>query len=336
MLKSAVKQKIVVISSVPFGKLLAEYRLSLEAMNRSCKTIPWYVEILQRYFAFLDSNSLLKPIQQLATHEIKLYILHLANANRWANHPNVKKAKGKLSPYSVQGHVRAIKAFWGWLEREGYIASNPLAKLPLPKVPDKPVSILSSEQINKLITQIDRSTPKGARYYAILFLLLDTGIRVGELVSIRIEDLDLQHGCVHVLGKGHKFRSVPISKLTQKELMRYVHHFRVHLCPTESPYLFPRENTTSISANSVQQFLHRLANKAGLKGVRCSPHVFRHTFATQSIANGANVFVLKDIMGHSTLATTMKYVHLQLHDLQIHHAKFSPLTTLNLGNASYK
>jgi len=314
-----------------FVKLLEEYRLSLQAMNRSPKTMSWYLEILDRYFGFLGSNSLLKPVQQLGTHELKAYILHLQKANRWPNNPNIRRPTDKLSPYSVQGHVRAIKAFWGWLQREGYIDNNPLTKFTLPKVPDKPVQVLTTQQIRTLLSQIDRSTAKGGKYYLILLLLLDTGIRVGELVFIRIEDLDLLYGCIQVLGKGQKVRSVPVSKLTRKEIIRYLNHFRGQLCPTDSPYLFPKSDGKPISVNSVQQFLHRLANRAGLKGIKCSPHVFRHTFATQSIANGANVFVLKEIMGHASLSTTLKYTHLQPHDLQVQHAKFSPVANLGVG-----
>ena len=330
MTKSTVNADTVGPSRVPFRELLDEYRLSLEAMNRSPKTISWYLEIIGGYFGFLDSNSLLKPVDQLGTHELKVYILHLQRANRWANKPNIKKATGRLSPYSIQGHVRAIKAFWGWLERERYILENPLSKFPLPKVSDKPMTILSGEQILKLFAHIDRATPGGAKYHAILMLLLDTGVRISELVHIRIEDLDLLHNCIQVLGKGQKLRTVPMSHITSKAVRRYVNNFRPQLCPVDSLYLLPTAEGSPISVNSVQQFLRRLANRAGLSGIKCSPHVFRHTFATQCVANGANVFVLRDIMGHSALTTTMKYTHLQPADLQIQHAKFSPVTNLNI------
>lgn len=336
MKMNEVKQNAVSVCNVSFRVLLDEYRLSLEAMNRSPKTISWYMEIIERYFGFLDSNSLLKPVNQLGTQELRAYILHLQKANRWANNPKIRISTGKLSPYSVQGHVRALKAFWGWLEREGYIVSNPLAKLPLPKVPEKPVYVLSSEQIKKLFSQINRLTPIGARYYAILLLLLDTGMRISELVSIRIQALDLQHDCVQVLGKGQKLRSVPMSKLTRKEINRYINHSRAQLYPIDSPYLFAKFDGTPISVNSVQQFLRRLAIEAGLDGIKCSPHVFRHSFATHSIANGANVFVLKEIMGHSSLNTTLKYTHLQPGDLQIQHAKFSPVATLDIIKTSQR
>ena len=334
MLHITEKQNKVREYRVTLGGLLEEYTQSLLAMNRSPKTISWYLEILGRYLAFLDSHKLLKAVGQLGRQELQAYILHLQEVERWPNNHSTGKPKGNLSPYSVQGHVRAIKAFWGWLKREEYTEKNSLAIFPLPKVPEKPVGILSMDQIRKLLTHIDRYTPVGARSYVMLMLLLDTGIRVSELVSIRMEDLDLQHGCIRVLGKGQKVRSVPMSKLTKKEVTRYIRHTDAQIYRIDSPYLFAKSDGTPVSVNSVQQFLRRLARKAGLKGIRCSPHVFRHTFATQSVANGANVFVLKEIMGHSNLNTTMKYTHLQPHDLQIQHAKFSPVVTLATTMAS--
>ena len=192
--------------------------------------------------------------------------------------------------------------------------------------------VLTGEQIGKLLANIDRMTPKGAMYYSILLLLLDTGLRISELVNITMEDLDLSHNCIKVLGKGNKWRIVPTSKLTRKETLRYVNLFRPKLCPAESAYLFPTADGAHISVNSVQQFLRRLAGRSGLSHVRVSPHVFRHTFATQAIANGANVFALKEIMGHATLQTTMKYTHLQPHDLQLQHATFSPVAKLAIGS----
>ena len=102
-------------------QLLEEYKLSLQALNRSPKTISWYSEILGSYFDFLESNSMLKPVGEMGTHELKRYILHLQKTPRWAKRPHFDGDKGKLSPYSIQGHVRALKAFWGWLEKEGYV-----------------------------------------------------------------------------------------------------------------------------------------------------------------------------------------------------------------------
>jgi site-specific recombinase XerD len=314
-------------------QLIEEYRASLQALNRSPKTIAWYQEIIKAYFDFLELKAMLKPVGELGTKELNAYLLHLQNTPRWAKKPHIKCDKGKLSPHSIQGHARCLKAFWGWLAKEGYVEHNPLAKFPLPKVPDKPVKILAIEQIQKLLVHIDKNTPRGAMYYAAALILVDTGVRVSELINIKLSDLDLTHGFVEVTGKGPKVRTVPFSTKTRKELFRYVNKFRPHLCPDNSPYLFPTPEGNHISVNGMQQFLRRLAMKAGLDGIRVSPHILRHTFATMAVAGGANVLALKDIMGHNCLATTMKYTHLQPHDLQLQHATFSPVAKLFSGKS---
>jgi integrase/recombinase XerD len=316
-------------------QLLEEYKLSLQALNRSPKTISWYSEILRSYFDFLELNSMLKPVGDMGNHELKAYILHLQKASKWAKSPNIKEDKGELSPHSVQGHVRALKAFWGWLERESYVEHNSLAKFPLPKVPDEPVKTLTIEQIKSLLAQIDRNVAKGAMYYVVLVLLLDTGLRISELINIKLADMDLMQGFVQVMGKGQKVRTVPFSKLTRKELLHYVNSFRSQLCPADSPYLFATPEGNHISVNSVQQFLRRLAKKTGLNGIRVSPHSFRHTFATMAVAGGANVFTLKDIMGHRSLQTTMGYIKQQPEEIQLQHAAFSPVAKL-FGSKSNK
>ncbi|GAI89455.1 unnamed protein product, partial [marine sediment metagenome] len=99
--------------------LLDEYKLSLEAQNRSLKTIEWYAAILRSFFGYLKMSGLLKPVDELGQKELKAYISHRQNAKRWPNNPHIKEEnRGKLSPHSIQGDVRAIKAFWGWLFNE--------------------------------------------------------------------------------------------------------------------------------------------------------------------------------------------------------------------------
>ena len=131
-------------------------------------------------------------------------------------------------------------------------------------------------------------------------------MRFSGAVKIKTDELDLAHSLLTVFGKGQKERKVPFSNRTRKELGHYINNFRERIYTEHSPYLFPTATGDYISVNNVQQFIRRLAKKAGLEGIRCSPHVFRHTFATLAIANGANLFVVKEIMGHASLQTTLK------------------------------
>ena len=308
--------------------LLTVYRRDLEAANRSPKTISWYMEMLGRFFSFLHFNNPTQSIQDIGREELRTYISNLQGAGRWPNSPHIKADTSCLSPYSIQGHVRAIKAFWGWLFREEYIAQNPLTRLPLPKVPQSLVKTLTIDQFRSLLAAIERHTPPGAKYYCILLFLLDTGVRVSELVSIKMADIDLVNCLAKVVGKGSKERIVPFHRVTRRELQRYIRDFRPKLCPCDSCYLFPTSDGHHISVNSVQQFIRRIAAKAGLRGTKCSPHIFRHTFATTFIAKGGSGFALKEILGHASLQTTFRYTHLQARDLQQQHARFTPLEDL--------
>ena len=311
--------------------LLDAYRRHLEAANRSPKTISWYMEILRRFFDFMDINNLARSIPDIGREELRTYILHLQSARKWPNSPYIRADKGSLSPYSIQGHVRAIKAFWGWLFKEEYILENPLIKLPLPKVPQSLVKTLTIAQFKRLLAEVERHTPLGAKYYCVLLFLLDTGVRVSELVNIKMADIDLVNCLVTVVGKGRKERMVPFHRLTRRELQRYIRVFRPKLCSYHSCYLFPRSDGYHISINSVQQFIRRINAKAGLRGIKCSPHIFRHTFATTFIAKGGTDFALKEILGHTSLQATLKYTHLQPRDLQRQHALFTPIEDLFQG-----
>ena len=206
--------------------LLTQYRLSLEAANRSPKTIEWYFPILRRFFGFLKENRYSTGVNKIGRDELRAYIKYLQETERWANKPKNGKDRGNMSPYSVQGHVRAIKALFGWLAGDGIIERNPLAKFPLPKVPQYIIKTLTLEQIGRLLSATDKTTPLGFKYYCIILLLMDTGMRISELVNIKTNDLDVQQGFITVLGKGQKQRTVPISMRTKRELINYTERFR--------------------------------------------------------------------------------------------------------------
>ena len=314
--------------SLRLPDIIAHYRSSLEAFNRSPKTICGYMEILTRYSDFLEATKLTKSIDHMGRYELENYMRHLQSSTRWPNNIHIKKDKGKLSPYSILAHVRAIKAFWSWLLKEGYIEDNPLSGFPLPKVPQMLVKTVTPEQFRILLSQIDQHTASGAKYYCVLLILLDTGMRISEMVAIRIDAVDITHGLITIIGKGQKERIVPFSRRTSQALLRYIKQYQAQLCSDASPYLFPTANGEYISVNSVQQHIRRLAIRAGFNGTRITPHILRHTFATLAIANGANVFTVKDILGHKSLAMTMKYTHLSVSDLKTQHNRFSPVDSV--------
>lgn len=309
--------------------LLHEFHIALEALHRSPKTITSYFQIYDHYFNFLKSTNALLPIAELGRRELNSYLVHLRNCQRWPNRPPSQENRGLLSPFTIQDHARTIKALWGWLFRDGYIDKNPLEKFPLPSVPKTIVRIITKDQFKRLTSYIDTSTPTGERYYCIITILYGSGPRISEIVTAFTKDVNFDLGFIRVTGKGNKERDIPLSKTALREIRRYLRESRPKICSIDSPYLFPDSNGKPLSVNSVEQFITRLKIKAGFENVRIYPHLFRHSFGTEFINAGGSVFALKEILGHSSLTTTLRYTHLQPADLRREHSKFSPIEHLN-------
>ncbi|MFC2031978.1 tyrosine-type recombinase/integrase [Chloroflexota bacterium] len=317
------KQKSAVLNSGSFEVLLEDYSMSLKALNRSQKTIDWYMDNLKNYFSFLSNSNMLKSIKQLGSQELKAYLLHLKERDRWPKNKYIKN-KGRLSPFSIQAVARAIKAFWSWLLKDGIIEENPLAKFPLPKVPQNLIQTITVPDMKKLFEKIDRYSSAGERLYCMLMLLIDTGVRVGELVNIRMSDVDFAQGLITItMGKGQKQRQVPFYSITRKAILKYIDGARTKLSSAESDYVFVDQYGDHVSISSVQQAIRRLAKKAGL--AKCHPHLLRHTFASMYIADNGPTFILKELMGHQSILTTEKYIHLKTQDLKMQHKLHSPL-----------
>ena len=309
--------------------LLDQYALSLEVSNRSPKTISWYSDILCRYFSYLREHGLLKPVNELGREELRAFIRSRQNAARWPNNPHISADKrGRLSAYTVQGDVRAVKAFRSWLQSEEYTDASHLKGFPLPKVPEKQVIILTTDEFRALLNAIDMTSALGTKRHCMLMFAYDTGVRVSELVGIELSDIDLSQHFVKVVGKGAKERTIPFHGLVGKELRRYVRDSRSRLCSIKSPYLFPGVNDDHESAGSFRQFMRRLADRAGIPQARVFPHILRHSFATAFLANGGSRLALMQILGHSSIQSTKKYMHLQPPDLRRQHMRFSPTNDL--------
>jgi len=308
--------------------LLIQYQLSLEAANGSPKTFQGYSDILHRFFDFLENKGYINSVSDIGREEVSAYTKSLQSAKRWPNRPQNGEDRGKLSPVTVQDHIRAIKAFWSWLQDNGYIEKNILVKYPLPKVPKIIIKTLTIDQIKLFLKAIDKSSSVGARNYCIILLMIDNGMRISEVVSIQISDIDLSRCRVKIIGKGKKERIVPFTKITRKELLKYKGNNRNNLCKLDSPYLFPGSDGDHVSIKSIQQSISRLSRKIGLDGIKYHPHIFRHTFATLFLTNGGQLTTLKEIMGHEDIQTTQKYVHFLPEDLQKQHWNYSPVEDL--------
>ncbi len=199
----------------------------------------------------------------------------------------------------------------------------------IPRAVSKIVNTFNQEHITKLINHCRTSNDSGYRNLAIILLLLDSGIRVSELVNIEIDDVNLAEGHIKIrIAKGSKQRFVPIGSLVQKTLWKYVNQYRPEPITERVTRLFLSQYGIPLTKSGIQQMLRRYGKRAGISGVRCSPHVFRHSFAKNYLLNGGDIFSLQKILGHSSLASVRIYLNLFITDIKNQHKRFSPVDNL--------
>lgn len=225
---------------------------------------------------------------------------------------------------SINTRLRAVRAFFNYLTNEGMLDENPLANLKLVKAKKEVVETFSREQIRDLLRQPDQATFTGFRDYTILLLLLETGIRARELVEITLADIRWEDNQIRVNGKGYKERLVPIQGTMRKQLRKYISVRG----DAETQSLFVTIDNTPITVRQLQNRITKYGRMANIRNVRCSPHTFRHTFAKMSVQNGADVFALQKILGHTSLEMVRNYVNLFSSDVMDAHKRFSPLEKL--------
>ncbi|MED4127491.1 tyrosine-type recombinase/integrase [Shouchella miscanthi] len=217
--------------------------------------------------------------------------------------------------------IRAVRAFLYFCEDMKYLRYNPAEKWKQLKGKEPEINTFTTSQISSLLKETDRTTFTGLRDYVLILFLLDTGSRISEALSVEVDDVSLVERRVFLRNtKSNLSRYVPISERLCNEIKQYI---RIH--DQMSKYLFCSLKGELLDRNRFRYVLHTLGKQAGIKGVRCSPHTFRHTFAKFYIVNGGDVFSLMQILGHSTLDMTKKYVRLFSTDINSKHKKYSPL-----------
>lgn len=181
-----------------------------------------------------------------------------------------------------------------------------------------------------MLRAIGASTSAGYRDRTMILMLLDTGLRASELVGLAMSDVNLDDGLLKVYGKGRKERVVPIGAKVQRALWKYLQRYRPQpanpLCPT----LLLTRAGRPITVNRLESIIEKHGCRAGIEGVRCSPHTFRHTFAISYLRNGGDVFSLQRILGHSSLNVVRIYVNLAETDVKACHQRFSPADNMEI------
>lgn len=310
-------------SKLTIENLTQGFKLTCQTEGKSPKTIEWYTGFLERFRQYLTMKDYPYVTDQIDKVHIREFIRYLQTEAR------TPRGNKSLSPATIQGYVRTLKAFFSWLTREEYIRDNPMTKIPVPKAPVKVITTFNNEQITRLIQLCNKSNGLGHRNLAILLLLLDSGLRVSELTNIELDDVNLVEGYIKIrCGKGNKERFVPIGSLVQKSIWKYINHHRPQPITQRVKRLFLCDYGIPLTKSGVQQMVRRYGKQANITGVRISCHTFRHTFAKKYLVNGGDIFSLQRILGHSSLASVRIYLNLFTSDIKKQHQRFSPVDNL--------
>ncbi|MFH1725750.1 MAG: tyrosine-type recombinase/integrase [Elusimicrobiota bacterium] len=240
-----------------------------------------------------------------------------------------EEKKRGISAETIHRSYGGLRCFFKFLQRDGIISRNPMELVEKPRRERRLIRPMDPEQVRALLAQPDPKTFLGLRNKVMMLLMLDSGLRLSEVLGIRLCHVDINGGGVVVMGKGRKERSVPFAETLRRALRSYLGK-RAKL-RAGGDLLFVSRKGRRLTGRHVQIIVRRYGRQAGIEGVRLSPHTLRHTFATQYIRNGGDPFSLQAILGHSTLEMVRNYVNLASRDIMVQHKKFSPLDCLFAG-----
>jgi integrase/recombinase XerD len=263
----------------------------------SPNSVEAYVQDVRRLSQFLDLKKRDKKPTEVADHDIRdlLEFIH----------------EMEMSAYSQARIVSGIKAFFKYLLYEGDIDKDPSELIEAPKLGRKLPDTLSFHEIEKLLDAIDMSKPEGQRNRAMLETLYSSGLRVSELIGLKMNSILEEHGFLRVVGKGNKERLVPIGKEALKHIQLYRDHIRCHLeiKPGHEGFLFLNRRGAQLTRVMIFTIIKNLAQSIGMTKM-ISPHTFRHSFATHLIEGGADLRAVQEMLGHESITTTEIYTHL--------------------------
>lgn len=263
----------------------------------STNTLEAYEHDLQKLVQYLDFQQL-RVVPENIRHE------HLQGFIKWINELGMTSR--------TQARVLSgIKAFYKYMLMENLIQDDPTSLIDGPKIGHKLPDFLTVEEINALLNGIDLSEPEGQRNKAMLETLYSCGLRVSELVSLRMSQTYADVGFVKITGKGNKERIVPIGNSALKQIGFYLEGYRNHLeiQPGHEDILFLNRRGRKLTRVMVFTIIKNLAAKTGIR-TTISPHTFRHSFATHLIEGGADLRAVQEMLGHSSITTTEIYTHL--------------------------
>ena len=310
--------------------VLKKYLNWHEAEGHSRKTETVYTRTLRPFFAYLKTEHQLEDLSLLDIDHLRAWLVWLRNTPTPRGNPHSSK--------TIESYCRQVMAFTRWCFAESILDHDPTARLKLPRAEKKHIRVFSDEEVKQLH---DACVPNGnglrqdvcrmltARNRAILWTLLDTGIRASELCGIRFMDLDRKRGTVYIMGKGAKERKVLLGQRGYHYLTSYLDHWRGDPDSPENPLILTDDGNV-LTYETISQLFQRLKKAADIIDKRVSAHTCRHWYAIRFLLKGGKLFALQKHLGHETLEMVKIYAHFTDQDAEEEKRRFSPADDVEL------
>ena len=298
-------------------RFVVPFRKQMEARNYSPKSIHDYLWSLGKFFAFLEEYGVENA------HDVTAELVRDYRAWR---HRYRNRYGRPDTPRAQNNHLAVVKVFFRYLHGEGLIPSDPAKGLEYVKEPKTlPHVTLNNREMKKLLRQCDTNTVLGYRDRAMIELLYSTGVRRSELINLKPDDINVEEGIVRVnAGKGNKDRVVPLGRIACRYVDTYIKGIRPLIFKArDNAYLFVSKKGGRLERSAIARITDLYAARAKL-GKKISPHTFRRSCATEMIRNRAQLYHVKEMLGHESIESVKLYCNLSIVDLKDAHRKYHP------------
>lgn len=275
----------------------------------SPRTLEAYRRDIERMATFLESRGV-RRVGDATHHDLREYVYHL-------------KDRG-LQPSSIRRNLSAVRTYFGFLLAEGLVVTDPTERVELPRAWRRLPGVLGVAEVERLLDAPDPGERLYWRDKALLEVAYASGVRVSELIALKVRDLDLVEGLATVLGKGSKERLVPIGRSAARALVVYLRDIRPMLVRGDTEgVVFLNHRGGPLSRMGVWSILRKHVGRAGIRK-RVTPHTLRHSFATHLLEGGADLAAVQEMLGHADIATTQIYTHVEREYLRDVHRRYHP------------
>lgn len=308
--------------SITVLEAIEEYRTYNRAQNYSPLYVASSYRNLQEFARWLVDGGRSDRIADLGIEDARAFMVDLQERE------NRIRPGTRLAPDSVQQYARNLKSWASFLHAEGYTSTNLLVRLRLPKVPVREPEVLSEEEIARVVAIYNPATSTGLRNVLLVLILADSGLRLGELCNVTLDDVDLERGTIKVMGKGQRERTVHVGATVLKLLSRYVRYLRPEPRSAVVRNLLLAKDGAPFTVDAAKHVMRRASVQSGVE--RLHAHLLRHTFATRYLLNGGDLLTLQRLLGHATLEMVQRYSHIAAGYVAVQHREYSPVDRVAL------